>query len=157
MKTYKVWIQIEEIDESEDHYSNAGEHYEAGIFDSEAKAVEFVENELMITHITGSAVDLLEACKALTSYTSELLYKLDNQVDLSDVEEIQQAKDAIAGYRPVKAPCAKLRNACRHVLETLDAGGEQSRAFAGEIKMLRAALKALPQEKAECPECGCRF
>jgi len=157
MKTYKVWIQIEEIDESQDHYSNACEPYEAGRFDSEADAVEFVENELMATHVTGSAADLLEACKALTSYTSELLYNMDNQVDLSEIEEIQQAKDAIAGYRPVKAPCARLRNACQQVLETLDAGGEQSRAFADEIKMLRAALKASPQEKAECPECGCRF
>ncbi len=45
---YKVWIQIEEIDESKDHYLNISEPYEAGKFDTEAEAVKFVENELMI-------------------------------------------------------------------------------------------------------------
>jgi len=55
-------------------------------------------DELATTKITRSAVELLEACKVLTSYTMDLLYRLDDQVDLSDVEEIQQAKDAIAKY-----------------------------------------------------------
>jgi len=55
-------------------------------------------DELMATRITGSASDLLEACKVLTSYTTDLLYRLDNQINLGDVEEIQQAKDAIAKY-----------------------------------------------------------
>jgi len=31
----------------------------------------------------------------------DLLYRLDNQVNLGDVEEIQQAKDAIAKYSKV--------------------------------------------------------
>ena len=55
-------------------------------------------DELMITSIANSAAGLLEACKVLTSYTMDLLYRLDNQVNIADVEEIQQAKDAIAKY-----------------------------------------------------------
>jgi len=47
--------------------------------------------------------ELLEACKTLTSYTSDLLYRLDDQVNLGDVEEIQQAKDAIARYTRITA------------------------------------------------------
>ena len=43
-------------------------------------------------------IELLEACKVLTSYTTDLLYRLDNQINIADVEEIQQAKDAIARY-----------------------------------------------------------
>ena len=46
----------------------------------------------------GPEDELLEACKVITSYTTDLLYRLDDQVNLSDVEEIQQAKDAIARY-----------------------------------------------------------
>jgi len=42
--------------------------------------------------------ELLEACKVITSYTMDLLYRLDDQVNLSDVEEVQQAKDAIDRY-----------------------------------------------------------
>ena len=55
----------------------------------------------MTTRIASLAADLLEACKILTSYTMDLLYRLDNQVNLGDVEEIQQAKDAIAKYTSV--------------------------------------------------------
>ena len=76
---YKVWIQIEEIDESKDHYLNISEPYEAGKFDTEAEAVKFVEDELMTTQIPDSATDLLEACKVLTSYTMDLLYTLDTR------------------------------------------------------------------------------
>ena len=58
-------------------------------------------DELMTTGIVRSAAELLEACKVLTSYTMDLLYRVDNQVNLGDVEEIQQAKDAIAKYTKV--------------------------------------------------------
>ena len=44
---YKVWIQIEEIDERRDHYLNIGQRYEAGRFNSRKQAARFVENELM--------------------------------------------------------------------------------------------------------------
>ena len=55
-------------------------------------------DELMTTRIARSAAKLLEACKVLTSYTMDLLCRLDNQINIADVEEIQQAKDAIAKY-----------------------------------------------------------
>ena len=58
-------------------------------------------DKLMTTRIARSGAELLEACKVLTSYTTDLLYRLDNQVNISDVEEIQQAKDAIAKYTSV--------------------------------------------------------
>ena len=58
-------------------------------------------DELMTTRIASSAADLLEACKVLTSYTMDLLYRLDDQVNIADVEEIQQAKDAIAKYTSI--------------------------------------------------------
>jgi len=52
--------------------------------------------EQEIVHDPGA--ELLEACKVLTSYTMDLLYRLDDQVNLGDIEEIQQAKDAIDKY-----------------------------------------------------------
>jgi len=61
-------------------------------------SISELPDELMTTRITRSAADLLEACKVLTSYTMDLLYRLDNQVNIADVEELQQAKDAIAKY-----------------------------------------------------------
>ena len=64
-------------------------------------SISDLPDELMTTSITGSAADLLKACKVLTSYTTDLLYRLDNQVNLGDVEEIQQAKNAIAKYTSV--------------------------------------------------------
>jgi len=102
MKTYKVWIQIEEIDESKDRYLNTGEPYEAGKFDTEAEARRFVENELMIVRTTDT----------------------------------------------------RLQNACRQVLDTLDVGGEQSRQFVEEIRILKDALKTSPAINDSCPKCG---
>ena len=43
--------------------------------------------------------------------------------------------------RPVNA---RLQEACRQVLDSLDVGGEQSRAFAEEIQILKKALKTEP-------------
>jgi len=102
MKIYKVWIQIEEIDETKDHYLNIGEPYEAGKFRTENAARKFMENELMI-------------------------------------------------IRPLNT---KLQWACQQVLDSLDVGGEQSRAFAEEIKILREALAKVPAVKDDCPKCG---
>lgn len=50
------------------------------------------------------AEDLFEVCKTLVSYTSDLLYRLDNQVDLEEIEPIRQAKAVLAQYDPVNAP-----------------------------------------------------
>ena len=44
---YKVWIQIEEIDESMNHYLNMDEPIEAGKFDTETQAENFIEGKLL--------------------------------------------------------------------------------------------------------------
>ena len=51
-----------------------------------------------------SGLGILEACKVLTSYTMDLLYRLDDQVNLSDIEELQQARDAIENYTSAEIP-----------------------------------------------------
>jgi len=61
-------------------------------------SISELPDELTTTRIALSAADLLKAYKVITSYTMDLLYQLDNQINLGDVEEIQQAKDAIAKY-----------------------------------------------------------
>ena len=48
----------------------------------------------------------------------------------------------------------KLHRACQQVLDSLDVGGEQSRAFAKEIEILRNALANVPAVKDDCPKCG---
>jgi predicted nucleic-acid-binding Zn-ribbon protein len=48
----------------------------------------------------------------------------------------------------------KLHRACQQVLDCLDVGGEQSRQFAEEIKILRDALNSTPMVKDDCPKCG---
>jgi hypothetical protein len=58
-------------------------------------------DELMTTEIASSSAQLFEACNVLTSYTMDLLRRLDNQVNMDDVEEIQQAKEAIAKYMKI--------------------------------------------------------
>ena len=45
---------------------------------------------------------LLEACKVITSYTTELLYRMDNQVNLEDIKELQQVRAVIANYRSIE-------------------------------------------------------
>ena len=156
---YKVWIQIEEIDEGKDHYLNISEPYEAGKFDTEAEAVKFVENELMTTQVPDSAIGLLEACKVLTSYTTDLLYKLDDQINLDDIEEIQQAKDAIARYNPAGTPNTNLQKACQAGLKFLDSLPETRLTTQLENreafrKMLNDALNQnMPVIDDRCPKC----
>jgi hypothetical protein len=48
----------------------------------------------------------------------------------------------------------RIRKAIEQVLQTLDVGGEQSRQFAEEIKLLKKALKATRVIKDDCPRCG---
>jgi hypothetical protein len=67
----------------------------------ELHSIAELPDKLTRTRISRSGAELLEACKVLTSYTMDLLYRLDDQVDLGDVEEIQQAKNAIAKYNRV--------------------------------------------------------
>ena len=157
MNVYRVQIQIDQIDEDNGTCLKPGEPYEAGRFTTESEAVTFVEEELLTTRLGGSAADLLEACKVLTSYTMDLLYRLDNQVNISDIEEVEQARVAIAKYKPATTPHTQLQEVCRQILDSLDAGGELSRAFAEEIHRLKDILQGAPFVKAECPGCGARF
>jgi len=156
---YKVWIQIEEIDEGKDHYLNISEPYEAGKFDTEAEAVKFVENELMTTQIPVSAAGLLEACKVITSYTVDLLYKLDDQINLDDIEEIQQAKAAIAGYNSTGTPNINLQKFCQTGLKFLDSLPETGLTTQLENreafrKILNDALNQnVPIIDDRCPKC----
>ena len=90
--------------------------------------------------VDGFDSDLFEACKTVTSYVTELLYKLNDQVVLSDIQEVQQAREVIEKYRPMDTSYQKLKDTCHLMLETLDVGGEQSRQFAEEIIMLKELL-----------------
>jgi len=62
MDIYKVWIQIEQIDESRNHHLNIGPSYEAGTFNSEAEAIRFVKNELIV--VRPVKLDLQNVCRA---------------------------------------------------------------------------------------------
>ncbi|MHB9068777.1 MAG: hypothetical protein ACYC54_00245 [Sedimentisphaerales bacterium] len=61
------------------------------------------------SYFFGTTEDLLDTCKTLVSYTSDLVYRLDNQVNLDEIEEIRQAKAAIAQYVPTDTPVQKGR------------------------------------------------
>jgi len=50
--------------------------------------------------------------------------------------------------------CQALLAVCEHIRDSLDVGGEQSRQFAEEIKMLKDALKTAPTVDDSCPKCG---
>ncbi|MDR3715925.1 MAG: hypothetical protein P4L51_24195 [Puia sp.] len=45
MKKYKIWIEIEEMDEDDDYYSDIGEPVSCGLFDTLEEAVAF-QNEI---------------------------------------------------------------------------------------------------------------
>jgi len=68
----------------------------------------------------GTTENLLEVCKTLISYTSDLLYRLDNQVDLEEVDPIQQAKAVLAQYESVNAPVQTQRG--RMIVKEQSAG-----------------------------------
>jgi hypothetical protein len=48
MKKYKVWIHVEQIDESKDIYQDVGEPYSAGVFKSQSDAENFISDELLM-------------------------------------------------------------------------------------------------------------
>jgi hypothetical protein len=100
MNIYKVWIQIEEIDESKDHYLNISEPYEAGKFDTEIAARKFVENELMV--IRPINIRLQRACQ-------EVLDSLDvgGEQSRQFAEEINILRDALNAGPTVRDDCPK--------------------------------------------------
>ena len=76
------------------------------------KALDCSINQSKTTKLGFLEAQLLEACKVITSYTMELLYTLDDQVNISDVEEIQQAKDVIDRYDSLVTQSDKLLIKC---------------------------------------------
>lgn len=104
MKQYKVWIHVEEIDEDHDIYEDVGECYSAGSFETEQAARDYIEQELMTTHVCGSAVMLLEACKDVTSLLCNILRQMNDQVDLNDYPAIRSAQMAIQQHWPAESP-----------------------------------------------------
>lgn len=67
---YKVWIHIEEIDESKDHYLNLGPPYEVDKFETKGKAVKFAENELMLIRAVNTK--LRNSCQSVLKFLNSL-------------------------------------------------------------------------------------
>ena len=72
------------------------------------KTLDYSVNQSKKTKLSFLEAQLLEACKVITSYTTDLLYRLDDQVNISDVEELQQAKDVIDRYENMATQSGKL-------------------------------------------------
>ena len=62
MNVYKVWIQIERIDEYQKRGVCVSPPYEAGEFNTEAEAERVVKNELIV--VRPVKLDLLKVCQA---------------------------------------------------------------------------------------------
>ena len=73
---------------------------------------EIATNQSMETKLSFLEAQLLEACKVITSYTTDLLYRLDDQVNISEVEEIQQARDVVDRYENIATQSGKLLIEC---------------------------------------------
>jgi len=67
---YRVQIQIQEVDEGKNHSMPLGRSYEAGQFNSEKAARNFVENELLI--IRAANTKLRGNCRAVLRLLSGL-------------------------------------------------------------------------------------
>lgn len=70
INTYKIKIQVEEVDESKGHRCDLGSPYEAGKFTTETTARKFVENELMI--IRAVYTKLRNACQSALKFLNSL-------------------------------------------------------------------------------------
>ena len=66
--------------------------------------IDPIPDDWMPTGSTIQAAGLLEACKTLLSYTCDLLYQSDNPINVDEVEELRQAKAAIAHYESQTMP-----------------------------------------------------
>ena len=105
MNIYKVWIQIEKIDENKDHYLNISEPYEAGRFDTEKEARRFVENELMV--IRAANAGLRNACRAAIKFLKGL-GKADLMTTLRNLQACRKKlNDALKTTPAVKDDCPK--------------------------------------------------
>ena len=61
---YKVWIHIEEMDESAEHYRDVGEPVRAGVFSTFEEAKMFADGIVIVAGVSPKpANELLQACK----------------------------------------------------------------------------------------------
>lgn len=70
MNTYKVRIQVEEIDKDKKHSRDLGAPYEAGRFSTEKAAKEFVGSELLIIREVNTR--LRSACRSALRFLGTL-------------------------------------------------------------------------------------
>ena len=70
MNTYRVRIHVEEFDEDKKHSRDLGAPYEAGRFNTEKAAREFVGSELLI--IRAVSTKLRNTCRAVLKLLSSL-------------------------------------------------------------------------------------
>ena len=86
---------------------------------------EIATNQPKKAKLSFLEAQLLEACKVITSYTTDLLYRLDDQINIGDVEELQQAKDVIDRYANIATQSGKLLIECFISEQCSDAPGKK--------------------------------
>jgi len=140
MNSYKVCIHIEQIDESQDHHQPIGPSYEAGTFSSEAEAVRFVVNELII--VRPVKLDLQQVCQGGFKFLDSL-----PETELTSQRQNRQAfrkmlSDTLSRNAPIVVDsCPKCGAGCnQRVLK--------EREFIG--------IEAIHMHYL-CSRCGCRM
>jgi len=109
--TYKVQVQIQQVDEGKGSYLAVGQPYQVGRFNSEKAAKRFVENELMI--IREVNMKLRNACRSTLRFldtlgTANLMTTLKSlQVCLRMLSEAMNSK-----IPPVDDSCPKCGAGC---------------------------------------------
>jgi hypothetical protein len=99
MNIYKVWIQINQVDESQNHHRNVGEPYEAGTFNTEPEAVRFVKHELII--VRPVKLDLQKVCRAGFKFLDSLpVTELTSQRQNREAFR-KMLSDALSGNAPI--------------------------------------------------------
>jgi len=111
MNSYKVWIHIEQVDESQDHHRTIGSPYEAGTFNSEVEAIRFVKNELII--VRPVKLDLQKVCQAGFKFLDSLpVTELTSQRQNGEAFR-KMLSDTLCGNAPiVDDSCPKCGAGC---------------------------------------------
>ena len=111
MNSYKVWIHVEQVDESKKEHLTIGPPYEAGTFNSKAEAVRFVKNELII--VRPVKLDLQKVCRAGFKFLDSL-----SVTELTSQKQNREAfrkmlSDTLSGNVPiVDDSCPKCGAGC---------------------------------------------
>jgi hypothetical protein len=111
MNSYKIWIHIEQFDENQNDHRTIGPLYEAGTFNSEAEAIRFVKNELII--VRPVKLDLQKVCQAGFKFLDSL-----PMTELTSQKQNRQAfrkmlSDALSKNSPiVNDSCPKCGAGC---------------------------------------------